>query len=166
MVLNALVVAPATRTPWKIHNLEVLIRSPQPRTLTRYQDEAHDLQPNSPCRRYLAYQQHSPRFTLSALLSGYGKCLEKMRQLQADQARPHRPPPGLDEFMLDVLTQLCKVRACDCGVRCVMWPGEPCRIVSHMFKCFIPISSALPSQRFCGVVVLVDGTWGAVTYVT
>ncbi|KAF0302360.1 Protein NRDE2 [Amphibalanus amphitrite] len=60
-------------------------------------------------RRYLASQQHCPGFTVTGLISAHARCLEKMRQFQADAARPHRPPRGLEEFMLEVVGHLCRI---------------------------------------------------------
>ncbi|XP_043210232.1 nuclear exosome regulator NRDE2-like [Amphibalanus amphitrite] len=60
-------------------------------------------------RRYLASQQHCPGFTVSGLVSAHARCLEKMRQFQADAARPHRPPQGLEEFMLEVVGHICRI---------------------------------------------------------
>ena len=47
---------------------------------------------------------------MAGLVSAHGRCLDKMRQFQADAARPHRPPERLEEFMMEVVGHLCRVR--------------------------------------------------------
>ncbi|XP_037093676.1 nuclear exosome regulator NRDE2-like [Pollicipes pollicipes] len=60
-------------------------------------------------RRYLAFQQHGSGFGLTGLLSAFARCLDRMRQFQAGLMRPHRPPPRLEQFMLEVLSHLCRI---------------------------------------------------------